>query len=51
VFDRTPFYAESGGQAGDQGEIDWEGGRGRVTDVQKQAGDLSSTMSRSSRAP
>jgi len=40
LFDRTPFYAESGGQAGDQGEIEWEGGRGRVTDVQKQAGDL-----------
>jgi len=40
VFDRTPFYAESGGQAGDRGEAEWEGGRGRVTDVQKQAGDL-----------
>jgi alanyl-tRNA synthetase len=40
LADRTPFYAESGGQAGDQGEIEWEGGRGRVTDVQKQAGDL-----------
>jgi alanyl-tRNA synthetase len=40
VFDRTPFYAESGGQAGDQGEVEWEAGRARVTDVQKQAGDL-----------
>jgi alanyl-tRNA synthetase len=40
LFDRTPFYAESGGQAGDQGEAEWDGGRGRVTDVQKQAGDL-----------
>ncbi|HEY2358782.1 MAG TPA: alanine--tRNA ligase [Phenylobacterium sp.] len=40
VFDRTPFYAESGGQAGDQGEAEWEGGRARITDVQKQAGDL-----------
>ncbi|MDB5454322.1 MAG: alaS, partial [Caulobacteraceae bacterium] len=40
VFDRTPFYAESGGQAGDQGELDWEGGRARVVDVQKEAGDL-----------
>ena len=40
LFDRTPFYAESGGQAGDKGEIEWQGGRARVADVQKQAGDL-----------
>jgi len=40
VFDRTPFYAESGGQAGDVGEIEWAGGKARVLDTQKQAGDL-----------
>jgi alanyl-tRNA synthetase len=40
LFDRTPFYAESGGQAGDRGEIEWPGGRAIVTDVQKEAGDL-----------
>ncbi|MDO9430986.1 MAG: alanine--tRNA ligase [Phenylobacterium sp.] len=40
VFDRTPFYAESGGQAGDVGEIEWTGGKAKVLDTQKQAGDL-----------
>jgi alanyl-tRNA synthetase len=40
LFDRTPFYAESGGQAGDRGEIEWTGGRGRVLDASKQAGEL-----------
>src|SRR5262249_30224198 len=40
LFDSTPFYAESGGQAGDAGETDWPGGRAVVTDVQKEAGDL-----------
>ncbi len=33
----TPFYAESGGQTGDQGEISWPHGRGRVLDTVKTA--------------
>ncbi|HEY5409355.1 MAG TPA: alanine--tRNA ligase-related protein, partial [Caulobacteraceae bacterium] len=40
LLDRTPFYAESGGQAGDEGALEWAGGRGQVLDTQKRAGDL-----------
>ncbi len=40
LFDRTPFYAESGGQAGDRGEATWPGGAARIVDTRKQAGDL-----------
>ena len=40
LFDVTPFYAESGGQAGDTGAARWPGGAGLVRDTQKQAGDL-----------
>jgi alanyl-tRNA synthetase len=37
LLDRTPFYAESGGQAGDTGVLV---GVGQVLDTSKQAGDL-----------
>jgi alanyl-tRNA synthetase len=36
VLDRTPFYAESGGQVGDTGLLTWSGGRFRVTDTRKE---------------
>ena len=38
VLDRTPFYAESGGQVGDQGELSGAWGRFRVDDTQKRDG-------------
>jgi alanyl-tRNA synthetase len=40
LFDRSPFYAESGGQASDTGEVEWEQGTGDLVAVSKQAGDL-----------
>jgi alanyl-tRNA synthetase len=35
VVNQTPFYAESGGQIGDRGEIRFDGGRVKITDTRK----------------
>ena len=38
VLNQTPFYGESGGQVGDEGEITTDNGSALVTDVQKRQG-------------
>ena len=40
LTNQTPFYAESGGQAGDAGTITGAKGKGQVTDTQKALGAL-----------
>src|SRR5438067_11202119 len=40
VFDRTPFYGESGGQLGDQGFGTGNRGRAQVIDTQRPVGQL-----------
>ena len=38
ALNQTPFYAESGGQVGDSGQLKTETGMARVTDTKKSAG-------------
>lgn len=44
IFDATPFYGESGGQAADTGIISGNGFEGKVVDVQKQKGIFTHTV-------
>lgn len=44
IFDATPFYGESGGQAADTGVMSGNGFEGKVVDVQKQKGIFTHTV-------
>ena len=41
ILDRTPFYAEAGGEVGDRGAVSWDGGEARVVDTQKDPAGVS----------
>ncbi len=38
LANQTPFYAESGGQLGDTGTFNWNDGKAKVLDTQKESG-------------
>ncbi len=40
VLNVTPFYAESGGQVGDRGRVEWEGGNAVVGETRRPAGEM-----------
>ncbi len=40
ILDRTPFYAEAGGQVADRGLIRFHGGQAEVVDVQRPVGGM-----------
>ncbi|MGB5754635.1 MAG: alanine--tRNA ligase, partial [Thermoanaerobaculia bacterium] len=41
ILERTPFYAEAGGEVGDRGSMRWDGGEALVVDTQKDPAGVS----------